>query len=91
MAKFKVGDRVVGNEKASRYTFSCEGYEGKVVRLITDKDSDPEAAYCRDHYGADMIIRGKHPCAIDEEFDFCVKSDCFDPLPQGRGEDVTRH
>ena len=78
MAKFKVGDKVIGNEKANRYTFSCEGYEGEVVRFITDDDSDPEAARCRDRYGADMIICGKHPYVDRTTFEFCVRSDCFD-------------
>lgn len=31
--KFKVGDRIIGNEHASRYTVTCRGWTGVVVRL----------------------------------------------------------
>ena len=78
MAKFKIGDMVIGNKRANRYAFSDEGYVGEVIRFITDDDSDKDAARCRDCYGADMIIRGKHPIRDDGTVDFCVKSDCFD-------------
>lgn len=33
MGKFKVGDRVVGNEKANRYGITVEGWEGTVIRV----------------------------------------------------------
>lgn len=33
MGKFKVGDRVVGNEKANRYGITVEGWEGTVTRV----------------------------------------------------------
>ena len=36
--KFKVGDIVIGNEKAKRYSITCPGWVGRVVGFVSFSD-----------------------------------------------------
>jgi len=37
MAKFKVGDKIIGNKKANMYAFTDEGWEGIVTKIEKDE------------------------------------------------------
>lgn len=66
MAKFKVGDRVVGNKKAEKYGVTCEGWHGRVIGI----DPDVEGGE------TDICVKGKD--IFDVASKFWVSSLAFD-------------
>lgn len=66
MAKFKIGDRVVGNKKAKKYGITCEGWHGKVVG-IDPKEEGGER---------DICVKGKN--LFNNVSEFWVSSLAFD-------------
>lgn len=66
MAKFKVGDRVVGNKKAEKYGITCEGWHGKVVGIDKEEEGGEE----------DICVKGKN--LFNEVSKFWVSSLAFD-------------
>lgn len=66
MAKFKVGDRVVGNEKAEKYGITRKGWHGRVIGI----DPDVEGGE------TDICVKGKD--IFDEVIKCWVSSLAFD-------------
>lgn len=62
MSKFKVGDVVIGNEKANQYSVTTEGYIGLVTGL-------------GEHDSNNILVK---PLDRDDHEGFEVRSDCFD-------------
>lgn len=66
MAKFKIGDRVVGNKKAEKYGITCEGWHGKVIGIDKEEEGGE----------ADICVKGKN--LFNEVSKFWVSSLAFD-------------
>lgn len=66
MAKFKVGDRVVGNVHANRYGITRRDWRGKVVDLDAD----------RSRVLGNILVEGKNPWG--ENGRYWVDPACFD-------------
>lgn len=66
MAKFKIGDRVVGNKKAEKYGITCEGWHGKVVGIDPEEEGGER----------DICVKGKD--IFNKANKFWVSSLAFD-------------
>lgn len=68
--KFKIGDIVIGNEKADCYGITCPGRRGIVVKIVEELNEIVLKCYPEDRYGFGYFW------SEDEEFQ--VESECFD-------------
>ena len=71
--KFKVGDFVIGNEKANNYSVTCKGFIGKVIEISVDGLADrirveiiSESA---DRFTGEVFHAGYNFVVLDERFD----------------------
>ena len=75
MGWFNVGDIVIGNQRASRYSITKTGWTGRVIKLGGHNDWGDE--YIEVAY--EMTKACPNPTRNESVYDtFDVKSECFD-------------
>lgn len=71
--KFKVGDFVIGNEKANNYSVTCKGFIGKIIEINVNGRAQQirvelitESA---DRFTGEVFPAGYNFVVLDERFD----------------------
>jgi hypothetical protein len=76
--KFKVGDKIVGNEKANRYEITRQGWKGVVTEVLKEPIKNMGGA----DDGKYWIFKAH---SVSTDMNFYLVDDAFDLLPEPKG------
>ena len=78
MCKFKVGDKIIGNEKANRYGITRQGWKGVVIEVLEKPMKRTD--------GADSGMYWTFKAhSVSNDMNFYLSDDAFDLLPEPKG------